>query len=110
MATRPKRRPPPTAAHGDVLLSGLAGPVGAPPRAAQELGTALAEALPHMDLVRSAVSPLPAVQASHHEVQFYDREPAAAGIARFLGDGLAHGRAAVVIATPEHRQAIAAAL
>ncbi len=63
-----------------------------------------------MDFVRSAVTPQPAAQGSHHLVQFYDRDFAAAGIARFLGDGLAHGRAAVVIATPEHRQAIAAAL
>jgi signal transduction histidine kinase/CheY-like chemotaxis protein len=43
-------------------------------------------------------------------VQFYDREFAAEGVARFLSDGLSHGRAAVVVATPEHRQAIAAAL
>ncbi|HET9768011.1 MAG TPA: ATP-binding protein [Thermoanaerobaculia bacterium] len=63
-----------------------------------------------MELVRSVVSPPPAAQGSNHLVQFYDRDFAAAGVARFLGDGLAHGRAAVVIATPEHRQAIAAAL
>jgi len=64
-----------------------------------------------MDLARPKASPLAAhVQASTHLVQFYDREFAAAGIARFLADGLAHGRAAVVIAAPEHRDAIAAAL
>src|SRR6185503_9732109 len=61
-----------------------------------------------MDLARAKASPLAAahVQASTHLVQFYDRDFAAAGIARFL----AHGRPAVVIATPEHREVIAAAL
>src|SRR4029078_10206667 len=64
-----------------------------------------------MDLARAKVSPLAApVQASTHLVQFYDREVAAAGVARFLADGMGHRRAAVVIATPEHRDAIVAAL
>ncbi|HXT21136.1 MAG TPA: MEDS domain-containing protein [Thermoanaerobaculia bacterium] len=49
-------------------------------------------------------------QQSTHLVQFYDREFVAGGVARFLANGLARGRAAVVIATPEHKRAIAAAL
>ncbi|HEV8240490.1 MAG TPA: ATP-binding protein [Thermoanaerobaculia bacterium] len=63
-----------------------------------------------MDLARPIPSPSASAQGSTHLVHFFDRDFAAAGIARFLADGLAHGRAAVVIATPEHRQLIAAAL
>ena len=65
-----------------------------------------------MDIARAVAPPvfLARGHLSTHLVQFYDHEFAAEGVARFLADGLAHGRAAVVIATPEHRQAIAAVL
>jgi len=45
---------------------------------------------------------------SGHIVQFYEKESFLSGVvADFLGDGLAEGRQAVVIATPPHRRAFA---
>ena len=49
------------------------------------------------------------IEPSQHLVQFYDADPAAwaKSVTRFLSDGLKHGEAALVIATPEHTKTIA---
>lgn len=48
---------------------------------------------------------------SSHLVQFYDDDQVlTSSVASFLADGLASGNAAIMIATPEHRSACAAAL
>jgi hypothetical protein len=48
------------------------------------------------------------IEAGHHAVQFYSDEASLCGVVTdFLFDGLKESRPAVVIATPEHRAAIA---
>src|ERR1700733_2380557 len=48
-------------------------------------------------------------EPSEHLVQFYDADPVAwaKSVGRYLAEGLKRGEAALIIATPEHRKAIA---
>jgi hypothetical protein len=56
--------------------------------------------------MRSPHHPLPG-QSGHHGAQFYtDAQKLCVSVADFLGDGIAAGQPIVVIATPEHRDAI----
>lgn len=50
-----------------------------------------------------------AIEPSEHLVQFYDADPAAwvKTVGRYVSDGLKRGEAVLVIATPEHKKAIA---
>lgn len=51
--------------------------------------------------------PAGSIDGSSHVVQFYEGEAfLAETVARFIGDGLAEGDAAVVIATPSHQDAL----
>ena len=49
----------------------------------------------------------PLIPPAHHAVRFYDNDKSLAQIvAQFLGEGLATGNPAIVVATPVHRGAI----
>jgi hypothetical protein len=58
-----------------------------------------------------AMKHAPSVVPRYHAVRFYESEESlAAMVASFLGDGLAAGQPAIVIAVPAHRAAIVRAL
>jgi len=67
--------------------------------------------IPNSDSFTEQFSAAPRARASVHDVAFYENDIAlCASVAQFLAGGLQAGEAAIVIATSEHREAIAALL